>query len=113
MPHCIVEYSKVVEDKLPIKTLISSLHQSVFESGLFEESSIKTRALAYTDYQTGVSDTAFIHITLKILQGRNHQQKRALTRLVMDKLSVVVTSPISLSIEVMDIEKISYKWVML
>lgn len=109
MPHCIVEYAKEVEQTLAIKELVSLVHHSVFASGLFEESSIKTRAIEYTHYQAGLSDMPFIHITLKILHGRNHQQKKDLTSLVLDKLSEVVQSPISLSVEVIDIEKVSYK----
>jgi 5-carboxymethyl-2-hydroxymuconate isomerase len=52
------------------------VHSSVFASGLFEEASINSRAIEFAYYQTGLSDTSFIHITLKILQGRNHQQKK-------------------------------------
>jgi 5-carboxymethyl-2-hydroxymuconate isomerase len=113
MPHCIIEYSKDLENKLSIKELVSLVHGSVFASELFEESSIKTRAIEFTYYQTGLSDSPFIHITLKILQGRDHQQKKALTKLVIDKVSEVIPPPISLSVEVMDIEKVSYKKVVI
>jgi len=109
MPHCIIEYSKKIEHNLPIQTLVSVVHTSVFASGLFEESSIKTRAIEFTHFQTGLSDTPFIHITLKILQGRDHQQKKDLTKLVLDKLSEVLQPPISISVEAIDIEKVSYK----
>lgn len=109
MPHCIIEYSKNLENKLSIKELVSLVHGSVFASELFEESSIKTRAIEFTYYQTGLSDSPFIHITLKILQGRDHQQKKDLTKLVSDKVSEVLQPPVSLTVEVMDIEKVSYK----
>tara|TARA_B110000908_G_scaffold161144_1_gene205130 strand:- start:362 stop:706 length:345 start_codon:yes stop_codon:yes gene_type:complete len=109
MPHCIIEYSKKTENDMPIDELVRVVHGSVFSSGLFEEASIKTRAIEFAYYQTGLSDTPFIHITLKILQGRDHQQKKDLTKLVLDKLSEVLLPPISLSVEVMDVEKVSYK----
>jgi 5-carboxymethyl-2-hydroxymuconate isomerase len=109
MPHCIVEYAKEIEQIIPVQELVSLVHQSVFSSQLFEESSIKTRAIEYKHYQTGLSESPFIHITLKILFGRNHQQKKELTSLVLNKLSEVLKSPISLSVEVVDIEKVSYK----
>ena len=95
--------------ELPIKELVVLVHQSVFASGLFEESAIKTRARAYSHYQTGVTDTPFIHITLKILQGRNHQQKKELIDLVINRLRESLTSPITLSVDVVDINKVSYK----
>jgi 5-carboxymethyl-2-hydroxymuconate isomerase len=109
MPHCIIEFSKNLENSMPINELVRVVHNSVFASGLFEEASIKTRAIEFAYYQTGLSNTPFIHITLKILQGRDHQQKKNLTKLVLDKISEVIPRPLSLSVEVMDIEKVSYK----
>ena len=109
MPHCIIEYSKEIEQTLTVQELVSLVHHSVFLSELFEESSIKTRAIEFTHYQTGLTNMPFIHITLKIMHGRNHQEKKDLTALVLDKLSDVFKSAISLSVEIMDIEKVSYK----
>ena len=113
MPHCVIEYSKKIENVLPINDWLSEwvrvVHSSVFASGLFEEASINSRAIEFAYYQTGLSDTSFIHITLKILQGRNHQQKKDLTKLVLDKISEIIARPLSLSVEVMDVEKVSYK----
>ncbi|MGK0305820.1 MAG: 5-carboxymethyl-2-hydroxymuconate isomerase, partial [Gammaproteobacteria bacterium] len=34
MPHCIIEYSKTLENKLSIKELVSLVHGSVFASEL-------------------------------------------------------------------------------
>ena len=109
MPHCIIEYSKQIEQTLAVQELVSLVHHSVFLSELFEESSIKTRAIEFEHYQTGLSNMPFIHITLKIMFGRNHQQKKKLAALVLDKLNEVFTAPISLSVEVMDIDKVGYK----
>jgi 5-carboxymethyl-2-hydroxymuconate isomerase len=109
MPHCIIEYAKEIEQSLAVSKLLLGVHQTVVESQLFEEPSIKTRAIAYEHYLTGGDKIPFIHVTLKILFGRNHQQKKDLTKLVLDKLSEIVVPPISLSVEVIDIEKVSYK----
>lgn len=109
MPHCIIEYAKELEQSLAVNELLGIVEQAAVESKLFEESSIKIRAIAYEHYLTGCSNKPFIHITFKILFGRNHQQKKELTNLVLDKLSEVLQLPISLSVEVIDIEKVSYK----
>ncbi|MFT5837565.1 MAG: 5-carboxymethyl-2-hydroxymuconate isomerase [Flavobacteriales bacterium] len=109
MPHCIIEYAKEVEQSLAVNALLLGVHQTVVGSQLFEEQSIKTRAIAYEHYLIGGDKKPFIHITLKILFGRNHQQKKDLTKSVLDTLTEVVQSPISLSVEVMDIDKVSYK----
>jgi 5-carboxymethyl-2-hydroxymuconate isomerase len=109
MPHCIIEYAKELEQTLAINELLLVVHQAVVASQLFERQSIKSRAIAYEHYLTGGEKKPFIHITLRILLGRNHQQKKDLTELVLDKLRELVKPAISLSVEVMDIEKISYK----
>lgn len=109
MPHCIIEYSKNLQQTLAVDKLVNAVHGYVFSSGLFEESSIKTRAIEYTHYQTGLSDMPFIHITLKILYGRNHHQKKELSTLVAENLRSHFEPPITISVEVADIEKVSYK----
>ncbi|MBU3002902.1 5-carboxymethyl-2-hydroxymuconate Delta-isomerase [Paraglaciecola arctica] len=109
MPHCIIEYSKNLQQTISVDELMTAVHGYVFSSGLFEESSIKIRAIEYAHYQTGLSDMPFVHLTLKILHGRNHQQKKELSYLVAENLKTHFTSPITLSVEVADIEKVSYK----
>jgi 5-carboxymethyl-2-hydroxymuconate isomerase len=109
MPHCIIEYAQELEQSLSINELLPEVHQTLLESLLFEEQSIKIRATSYQHYLTGGDKNLFIHITIKILFGRNHQQKKDLTQLVLNKLSKAIQIPISLSVEVIDIEKVSYK----
>jgi 5-carboxymethyl-2-hydroxymuconate isomerase len=52
MPHCIIEYAKEVEQSLAVNALLLGVHQTVVGSQLFEEQSIKTRAIAYEHYLT-------------------------------------------------------------
>ncbi len=84
------------------------VHVGVLASGLFKEASIKTRVIEFVHHQTGLTNSPFIHITLKILHGRDHQ-KKTLIKIVFDKIYEVIQPPISLSVEVMDIDKVSYK----
>ncbi|WP_289030994.1 5-carboxymethyl-2-hydroxymuconate Delta-isomerase [uncultured Paraglaciecola sp.] len=109
MPHCIVEYSKNIEKELSLESLIKCVHQGAVDSELFEEASIKTRAIAFEYYQTGAGDMPFIHVNVKILQGRNHQQKKMLSEMMVNSLTKIARSPVSLTVEVVDIEKVSYR----
>ena len=109
MPHCIIEYSKSIESSLDVNALLLGVHQTVVASPLFEAKSIKIRAIAYEHYLIGGEKKSFIHITLRMLSGRNYQQKMHLTQSLIDKLSDIAKPPISMSVEVMDIEKVSYK----
>ena len=51
MPHLIIEYAR--ELQLPVPATLHALHQTLLDSGLFEEVDIKIRAQAYADYLVG------------------------------------------------------------
>ena len=86
MPHCIIEHSTQIDGKI----LVPLVHQGALESNLFdpEGSDIKVRAIPYTNYQTGSVDINFVHVNLRILSGRNPDQKLHLSKLVLEKLKV-------------------------
>lgn len=106
MPHCIIEHSIEIDGNI----LIPLVHSGAIESGLFEPegSDIKVRAIAYSNYQTGSVDINFIHVTLKILSGRDLKQKSKLTHLVLQKLETLSMTNCSISVDVEDIERDSY-----
>lgn len=108
MPHCVIEYAKNLEDRVAIAELVASVHKGALSSELFEPESIKTRALPVEHYQIGMTDSLFVHVTLRILHGRNHNQKKDLSRLVLASVKPLLTGPISLSVEVVDIDKVCY-----
>ena len=106
MPHCVIEHS----DNIDGNTLIAKVYKGALASGLFqaEGSDIKVRALPYANYQTGNVDISFVHVTLKILSGRNTEQKSMLSRLVLGQLKELTLSQCSISVEVSDIDRDSY-----
>ena len=106
MPHCIIEYSSSID---PV-----DLNQKVFlgalESNLFKPdgSDIKVRSISYDHYQTGLTKEDFIHVTLRILSGRNERDKLLLSNSVMSKLESIQLASGSLTVEVVDIDRNSY-----
>ena len=108
MPTCIIEYAKELEEVISIPGLVESTHQTAYASGLFEEQDIKTRAIPFTYYQIGREKKPFIHISLKILPGRTIAQKTSLSQGVIENLKTLELSPISLTVEVIELEKESY-----
>ncbi|MBW8183369.1 5-carboxymethyl-2-hydroxymuconate Delta-isomerase [Shewanella nanhaiensis] len=106
MPHCVIEHSENIEGDL----LIACVYQGALASNLFEAegSDIKVRALPYANYQTGNVELKFVHVTLKILSGRNLEQKSRLTELVLAQLKKLQMTDCSISVEVADIERDSY-----
>ncbi len=108
MPHCIIEYSQDLEAKIEPQELIKIVHQGAVASKLFDESHIKTRALAYAHYQTGISDNAFIHVTAKILSGRTQKQKAELSKSILSQFEKLALSSVTITVQICDIETESY-----
>lgn len=111
MPHCIVEHSSTIDGN----ALIPLVFAGALESKLFEidGSDIKVRAIPYSNYQTGNVDIGFVHVTLKILSGRTIEQKSKLSLLVLEKLKIQNLVNCSISVEVVDIDRVSYSKVVM
>lgn len=107
MPHCVVEHSINLDSNL----LIESVFQGALNSGLFEPdgSDIKVRALGYSSYMTGLRKTDFIHVALKILSGRTSEQKLSLSNAVIKELVALAFNDVSITVEVVDIDRSSYR----
>ena len=112
MPHCIIEYSQELETSITPKLMINTVHQGALASGLFEESHIKSRALAYEHYKTGTSHLRFIHITARILSGRSLELKANLSQTILESFTALIQnnnlSEISVTVEVRDLERETY-----
>jgi len=104
MPHCIVEHSSNLEPQ----PILTAVFQGACESELFEASDIKVRSSSFEHYQTGNVQSTFIHIVLKILDGRTIEQKAKLSELVLAKLLELAIDGASFTVEVVDIERASY-----
>ena len=108
MPHCIIEYSKTLNTRVEARRLVEVVHKAVLESALFEPSHIRVRACVYEEHVIGYPVHDFIHVTLKILCGRTQQQKKDLAERVLGELDSIGLTSISLSVEVVDIERETY-----
>ena len=108
MPHCIIEYSQDLEAEVEPFALLSSVYNGALEAGLFSENDIKVRALAFNHFTTGNLRQNFVHVTVKILSGRNLEQRKKLTQLILAKLNELFSNAISLTVEITEIEKESY-----
>jgi len=70
-----IEYSQSLESLLTTDALLKAVYHGVNKSGLFKTSRIRFRALAYQHYLLGGDDHDFIHVTVRLHQGRNPDQK--------------------------------------
>ncbi|WP_105101496.1 5-carboxymethyl-2-hydroxymuconate Delta-isomerase [Microbulbifer pacificus] len=111
MPHLVIEYSQRLEGRISIATLVENGHRAMNNTGLFNASAIKTRALPYRDFALGndeKGDRTFIHAEVRILEGRTTEQKEALSAAIFNSLCESAPEVPEISVEVRDMEKASY-----
>lgn len=108
MPSCIIEYSKGLKQHLDCQELVELVHQTTFESGLFQLDDIKTRATLCEHYMVGYGHAEFIHVTLKIMPGRTIEKRKNLSLSVAQVLSELTLPSTSITVQIEEIDKTSY-----
>lgn len=108
MPHFIVEYASPLQHKVALPALQQAIWQAAERSGLFIGPDIKIRLLPYQDYQVGTVRTDFIHVTARILSGRSAEQRQQLAATVLAQVVALGLEAVSLTVEVVEIERQSY-----
>ena len=83
-----------------------ALHSQLF---LPDGADIKVRAIAYQNFKLGDGKTSFVHVVVKILAGRTDEQKQRLSQEIIKKLSGLGHQDISITVEVVDMERQSYQ----
>lgn len=89
---------------------MTAVFDGTLKSGLFGNDGvdIKMRALPFEYHMTGDTQTSFIHVVLKILAGRNTEQKQQLSDSVLKQVLSNSYIDCSVTIEVLDIDTPSY-----
>lgn len=108
MPHFIVEYAQSQTNDITVEKLQSAVFEGALLSDLFGIDDIKVRLIPFTHFQVGQTDKAFIHVTARILPGRTNEQKQQLSQGILQQLHTMALDNISLTVEVVDIDKSSY-----
>jgi 5-carboxymethyl-2-hydroxymuconate isomerase len=113
MPHCIIEYSQELAQEIDIKEVMSAVFSGAVKSSLFSTADIKIRATPFTCFyaeteSNNKNQQRFIHVCCKILSGRNLKQRQKLSELVLSQLNEFAIKSVSVSVEIVDMERESY-----
>lgn len=111
MPNLVMEYSNSVEERVNIPGLLDDLHQVALKSGLFELASVKSRAMRINDWLIGEEGDSvdFIHLSFELLAGRTEEQKRDLSRQLIDTLQGQASHVRSLTVNIRDMDKACFQ----
>jgi 5-carboxymethyl-2-hydroxymuconate isomerase len=111
MPHIIVEYSANLKDRMDLQRLLDRLHATAIETGVFPIGGTRTRAAERTDYRLadGHAENAFVHVAMRIGQGRDVATRKMAGQAVFDALcvelqAVYAAGPLGLSLDIDEIE---------
>lgn len=108
MPHMVISYAKPVADQVDVQTLVQEVWNGADESGLFDVSSIKSRAFPVEHYVSAATDQLFVHVDAKLFVGRTDAQKQDMLKRVFDKIDALVAQDVAISVEAIDMDKLNY-----
>ena len=120
MPHIIVEYTPNLVD-LPFDAMLASVTRRLADSPeVQDEADLKARVVCADWFRVGLANSqrGFVHVTVRIMAGRSEEAKKDFSQRVADgMLEHMPTLPngmtAHLSVEVVDIERASYRKVRL
>ena len=83
MPQLVLEYSANLD--FPVQPLLAKLHETLAATGAIRMQGLKSRAIRHIDFRIGDGNPeyAFVHVDLRIRQGRPLELQRQTTERVM------------------------------
>ena len=84
MPHFVIEYSRDIEARFDINTVLQIAFDSGVASGVMEESNIKVRARPYDYYRLANDGDSFLHVSVFLLDGRSNTQKEHVAEILRE-----------------------------
>ena len=115
MPHLTIEYTSNVTPKIDCKALFGELHQLLADVGKVQIGNCKSRSRVAEDFYIadGGEEHAFVHLDLRLLEGRSPQWKREIGEQCLHILSSHFGSTaerlaLQITVSILDIERATY-----
>ena len=117
MPHLIIEYSANIEEAIELDGLITELHETAVDTGVFPLGGIRTRAARREAYRIadGDPENGFVFLTVRYGAGRELATLQAAGQRIFDVLcrrleALYKRIPLSLGMEMQEIDpNLSFK----
>lgn len=106
MPHIIVEYSDHL--RADAGEVMRAVHRLVSECGLFDPQAVKARALAYSEVALPEGARNFLHVCVRILDGRSEAERARLSRDVFAAVKAACPAADRLSVEIHEMCRATY-----
>ncbi len=116
MPHCILEYSSNINDKINLKKLLHDINTMLIGTGIFNLMDIKSRAVEHDLYVVGDGNPnrAFVALTINIFRGRPDDVKANIAESALQLLKDAFNTTLqekkcSITVQIGDIHRESYR----
>jgi 5-carboxymethyl-2-hydroxymuconate isomerase len=97
MPHIVVHHSASVD----VSALLPALHQTLSQQPTVDPASVKTRALSFDQAWVGQGQAPFVHIEVRLLQGRTPDILQVIKdALVHEAHGYLTVPPVVLTMEI-------------
>lgn len=109
MPHIVVEYSMDCIERSVIPKLMADLHGAAVATDIMRSEDVKIRLIACREYLVGGKASSFCHLTVRLLAGRQPDQKEHLSNTLRSILVTCLPAVSHISVEYRDMDPMSYK----
>jgi 5-carboxymethyl-2-hydroxymuconate isomerase len=101
MPHLVIEYSRKLEHEIDITELRKKLHTLLSQQQPFTINDIKSRSIAYDDYNVGEisANNHLFHIQLRVMSGKTREQLSNFSTVLGECASKALPSNTALTVE--------------
>jgi 5-carboxymethyl-2-hydroxymuconate isomerase len=108
MPHFVIDCSENLVALNSPEEIMQKVYDTAASTQLFDQGDIKVRINPYKHYNIGNTKDDFIHIFANIMEGRNSEQKRMLSKRIISELKKMLPEVPVISINIRDFEKAGY-----
>ena len=116
MPHCILEYSSNINNKINLKKLLNDINTMLAGTGVFNLMDIKSRAIEHDLYVVADGDPnrAFAALTINIFSGRPDDVKANIAESALQLLKDAFNTTLQekkcdITVQVGDINRETYR----
>jgi 5-carboxymethyl-2-hydroxymuconate isomerase len=109
MPHFIIEYGNALHSDADRHDAMQIAADCGATFGFMNPGDIKVRLIPVTDFLMLDGRKSFVHISVRLLDGRSVTQKKALSDALCDALDARYSHVESVSVDVVDMNAATYR----
>jgi 5-carboxymethyl-2-hydroxymuconate isomerase len=108
VPNFVIEYSESLTQQIAPDSLMDKVFEGAIASGHFPPEAIKIRVEPRSKFRLHDKYSDFLHVSAHILSGRTDEQKSEISNAVLEPLKTLGLNSVFVSVEIVDIHRLSF-----